>query len=608
MKNLVLLGAGLVLGLSAAAQIQFDPTITTDYSATQVMMPASPLKMQRLFIGGVHYVQTGVNDSALAKEWHDFIGFVPETDPTSQDLGWVAVNHEMIEANDKIGDGGGMTVFKVRRDPATDTLIVVRQTLNDGRTGKYFNVDFTGVVGETGMNCGGINGLDGRIWTAEEWFRTSNASIYSSGAGVRDTADWTISTDVAGNFNGQTVKKYQNFNYMVEIDAKQARAIRKQYNWGRQGFEGGAIMPDNKTVYLGVDNTPAMWLKFVANTAGDFTSGNLFAWKPDGTWAQLNNSNLDSIFAMDNKGLGKGAAMFNRIEWVTEVNGKVYFTETGRDNLGSTFINGAAKGGTIDDHWVDAARRRHPNLVNETADSVRKFVEKGLFNDYYGRVNVYDPATGQVSIFLEGGPYLPVGDPQSYPNNHLSNPDGLSKIKVGNTDYLVIQEDLNGLSMGRVPVGTASAICELFLLDLTIANPTLNDLQRITFTPLGAEITGAVGTPDGKTLLVNSQHPAGSHPFPDNHSHTYAITGFDKNTIGLGDAPEFTGNGFQIYPNPATRELHFNKKTDVAIYDMNGKRLRVYRDVETVNVFDLAAGTYFVRNAEGETQKLIIQK
>lgn len=93
----------------------------------------------------------------------------------------------MILADDKIGDGGGMTVFKVKRDPSSDTLIIVEQSLEDGREGMFFNVDFVNTVGETGMNCGGINSLDGRIWTAEAWFRTSTNSIYNGGAGVRDT-------------------------------------------------------------------------------------------------------------------------------------------------------------------------------------------------------------------------------------------------------------------------------------------------------------------------------------------------------------------------------------------------------------------------------------
>ena len=185
---------------TVTAQTIFDEEISipAGYAPTEIVMPPSPLTTQILFIGGTDMVQTTPtygNDATEvpAKEWHDFIGFTP--DNSGESLGWVSVNHEMIQANDNIGDGGGMTAFRVRR--AEDgTLEVMTQTLDDGRTGEFFNVDFANTVGETGMNCGGIvSQKDGRIWTAEEWFRSSTGSIYGGGAGVRDTADYTIQAD-----------------------------------------------------------------------------------------------------------------------------------------------------------------------------------------------------------------------------------------------------------------------------------------------------------------------------------------------------------------------------------------------------------------------------
>ncbi|MBZ0098587.1 MAG: T9SS type A sorting domain-containing protein, partial [Taibaiella sp.] len=62
-----------------------------------------------------------------------------------------------------------------------------------------------------------------------------------------------------------------------------------------------------------------------------------------------------------------------------------------------------------------------------------------------------------------------------------------------------------------------------------------------------------------------------------------------------------------IYPNPVARELHLNKVMDVAIYDMNGRRLKVYRQVNSVDVSDMTAGVYFIRNEEGETLKFIVE-
>lgn len=626
MKKLYLL---LVLAIAtvvaANAQFKFPVEASLDYTNKTVVMPKSPLKTQILFIGGTDSVQTLGSDGkpngfALAKEWHDFIGFTPDNAAGSQDLGWLSVNHEMIWADDKIGDGGGNTSFKIRRK-ADGTIEVVNQTLADGRKGKYFAVDFVNTVGETGMNCAGISAPDGRIWIAEEWFRTSNASIYAgsnspvggNGAGVRDTADWTISTTIPGDFNGKTIKKYQNFNYMVEIDPRNAKAIRKQYNWGRAGWEGGCVLPDNKTVYLGVDESPAPWIKFVADVAGDFTKGKLYAWKADGTWVELVNDKFDEINDLSGQAFSKGAAMFNRNEWVTynPADGKIYWTETGRD--GFNYAADAAKGGTMDSHWVTAYRTRFPNFTGTDAAALDS-VTNGKFIDYYGRINVYDPADHSVKVYLEGGPYLPTSpSAATYPAKHLSNPDGLNIVTINGRTFLMINEDLNGRSFGRMPAeyqSGSNTVCEMFFLDMSIKNPTVNDLVRIAATPQGAEITGVIASPDGKTVFANSQHPNPTHPFPYNHSLTFAITGWENVVNTFVGLEEFNNNQtdvFSVYPNPVARELHLNKASDVAIYDLSGKRLKVLRNVETVDVTDLASGTYIIMNDKGETQKLVVE-
>ncbi|MAX81925.1 MAG: phosphatase [Crocinitomicaceae bacterium] len=607
----------VVLGLSAmaTAQTSFPVEIdvtgfsANDWVPTEVVVPTSPLKTQVLFVGSVDEVQTldangNPNGSAPAKQWHDFIGFTE--DSTGADYGWISVNHEMVIADDKIGDGGGMTVFKVTRDASNDTLIIVEQTLNDGREGKFFNVDFVNTVGETGMNCGGINSPnDGRIWTAEEWFRSNTASIYDGGNGVRDTADWTIDTDISGDFDGSTIRKYENFNWMVEIDPTQATAIRKQYNWGRMGFEGGTILPDNKTVFLGIDATPAGWFKFVADVAGDFTSGSLYAYKQDGTnhWIEINNTQLSNMLDVESIAFAQGATMFNRVEWVTlSENGKVYFTETGRDNPGGRWADEHAAGGTHAEHHTMRALQQ--NTHPDSAD----------YADYYGRVMEFDPATDEMRVFVAGGPEYGASDvPLSqYPEKHLSNPDGLSILRVEGREFLMICEDLNGRSYGRMPAGISNSTCEMFLLDMSIHNPTVNDLMRVAMVPEGAEITGACSTPDGKTVLFNSQHPSTNNPYPYNNSLTVAITGWDEAVLA-GDLDPLSIDevdaqaAFTMYPNPATREVRFNKNVDVALYDITGKRMRVIRNSNYMDISDLDAGTYFVRTEEGDVQTLIIQ-
>ncbi len=613
MKKSLLAGCALLASSALFSQTNFNPRINiSDWNSNEVLVPQSPMITQYLFIGGYHKVQTpamygNAPGEALAKQWHDFIGFTP--DNNSSDLGWVSVNHEMVVQNDSIGDGGGMTVFKVRRDPATDSLIIVSQTLSDGRTGEYFAVDFTNTVGETGMNCGGICSSDGRVWTAEEWMRYSNKDLAD-----RDTTMFTIGTGTSTQpvsngfpgFNGETMEKYQNYNYMVEIDPTEAVAIRKQYNWGRQPFEGGCVMPDNKTVYLGADNTPGFFTKFVATTPGDFTSGTTYVYKHDATpshWVEIDNTDFTKMLNFESEAAMAQASMFNRLEWVTEANGKVYFTETGRDNPASRWRNYASNFNTpYAPHHVARATAQSAEFGKAlTPDSTEYW-------DYYGRVLEYDPATDEVTVYLEGGPYFSVDpDVSSYPGNHLSNPDGISTFEVNGKTYLIIQEDLNGSSKGRTPAGISNRACEIYLLDLDIQNPTLNDLVRIAVGPSGSEVTGARATPDGKTIMFNVQHPSTSNPFPFNNSVTVALTGWDNATIGLEEAQWQGGENFKMYPNPATRVIHFDSVQDVAIYDNTGRRIKVLRAVREVNISGLTPGVYYVQNEEGQTQKLIVQ-
>jgi len=601
-RTLTLLVAMLVFAMAGFAQTDettlFPESIDPgDFNPTSVVLPQSPFSLQVLFIGGYDTVQTR-QGPAIAKQWHDFIGFTP--DDNSSDLGWVSVNHERIQADDLIGDGGGMTVFKVKRN-ADGTIGIVDQTLSDGRSGTFFNVDFAGTVGETGMNCGGItSAYDGRIWTAEEWFRTSTASIYAGGAGVRDTLPWTISTDIPGDFDGSTIDKYQNFNYMVEIDPKEAEAVRKQYNWGRQGFEGGIVMPDNQTVYLGEDGRPGLFSKFVADTPGDFTHGDLFVYGFDeaseaGEWIQIDNSVLDNMLNMSSRTAGaypwkQGAAMFDRLEWVAQHDGKVYFTETGNDGFWDEFYDfrdGDPRrldpdyNGKIDNHWLEAARIRFPHLAAVSNDSVRRFLltanddaslgNVGKFIDAHGRVLVYDPATNLVSVFLEGGPYPGDANRNSaaldagYPVKHLTNPDGLNFISPEGTGktFMIIMEDLNGTSFNRTPAGVSNRTCELYALDMDITNPTIDDLIRVSIVPVGAEVTGGQGTADGHTLFVNSQHPSSNNPFPYNNSLTYAINGWDK----LAELAKARVAGLAVYDADTDAKITDIKSGDVIEID-----------------------------------------
>ena len=635
------------LSSTLAAQLIFPAEIDApdDYAPTEVVMPGSPLRLQTLFIGGVDMVQTTEtygNDAnqTNAKEWHDFIGFTPDT--TNQSLGWISVNHESIYRDDRIGDGGGMTVFRVNRDEESGDLMIMDQTLDDGREGRFFNVDFVNTVGETGMNCGGISSVvDGRIWTAEEWFRTSNASInegdfsnydqydpapvsYPSAVGfdansvgspvnqgVRDLRPFPVDAPEFPFIDGDTIAKYENFNWMVEIDPRQAKAIRKQYNWGRQGFEGGVVSPDNRYIYLGVDATPAFFLRFEADTPGDFTQGTLSVYKHDSeeVWVELDNSSSRNVLNLDSLSVEAGATMFNRNEWVAidATTGMVYWTETGRDYPARAWRDEAEAGAVVAPH--------HAARAAEQGEGLTALSEE--YWDFYGRVMQYDPETMEVSVKIEGGPYFSESPSQdNYPDKHLSNPDGLNVMTIDDKQFLVICEDLNGETFGRMPAennaggsGVRNRMCELYLLPIEESTSTVDDLIRLTVTPVGAEITGPMPTPDGKSLLVNSQHPSSDNPFPYNHSLTFAIHGFDELETTSLTKPEIdeAAPGLAIYPNPTLQTVFLNRQQDVALYNQTGQRLQVYRNVNSIDVSQLPAGVYFLRSDAGQLVKLIKQ-
>lgn len=1278
-RNTILFLCCLIGSLRASAQIKFNPEIDVNFVTDTVMVPGDPLMFQILFKGGFDMVQTTPTygnpaGEVVSKSWNDFIGFTP--DPSGESLGWVSINHEEVVSNDNIGDGGGMTVFRVKRDPNSDTLIIMDQTLSDGRSGTFFNVDFVNFTGETGMNCGGIiSQADGRIWTAEEWMRYSNDDLAD-----RDKSDFIIGQGTENGqaatagfpgFNGEKIKKYQNYNYMTEIDPREARAIRKQYNWGRQAFEGGVVLEDNRTVYLGVDNTPGFFSKFVADVPGDFTKGTTYVYRhndqqlrlnhnssklnayaeissydavnqriystnsnaigvsvftiingrvdsigfidlnaygeaptsvsvyngilavampnttvtdngkviffdkdykklnevtvgalpdmvtysPDGkyvivanegepnsdysidpegsvsvidvsngvanatvaqagfagvtipsnvrifgraegsasdlffseyaegssnnkyleiyngtnntidlssyafpnvgndptvvgeyefwnpfpanaeiasgetyivahpsadasilakanhtftylsngddgfclvkggtwndadndgnvdagemtgfttldcigdwngdpgsgwdvagvsdatkdhtlvrkgsasgnsdwsaaagttpansewivkdnedwtnlgkhelvvfstpeqdmepeyvavssdsktayvscqennaiavvdlataavtkviglgfkdyslaanaidatdkddsignfvpytnvfgmfqpdaiaianiggtdyivsanegdardydgyseetrvedlvldptafptastlqkkenlgrlktttsmgdtdgdgdfdviysygarsfsiwdtdgnlvfdsendfaeilakdfpsnyaddrdddkgsepesvsigkigdktfafigleratgvmvydisdpanatfvqyynkdindqspeslifisstestngnaylistneafddyggsvsaylvtgydgkNWVEINNTDLDKMLNYEVEAVNVGATMFNRLEWVTydPATKAVYFTETGRDNPGSRWADENAKGAVHSDHTLARAAEQgtNPNSAE--------------YWDYYGRVLKYDPATEKVTVQIEGGPYSATSPSiTNYPKNHLSNPDGLTTMEINGNPYLIICEDLNGTSHGRVPAGVSNRACELYMLDLTKNNPTQEDLVRISVGPIGAEITGACPTPDGKTLLVNSQHPDPSNPFPFNYSLTYALTGWDLEKFISVHELQRKNDAFGVYPNPSTGKVSLSEEMDVALYSNDGKLIQVFEGVNELDLTSYTKGIYFIQNGEGATKKLIL--
>jgi len=473
------LAALAVLGLNACGGNNATSPEQDSGNKHNVLQLGEGMTSQVVFTSGKDQVTTHSGQTAPAKENCDFLAFLPVDN--SNNHGLLYINHETRSADAVLGDGGGGSVVEIKQENGEWQIANAKA------------VDFVG-VGGTLRNCGGVATPDGRILTAEEAEPANNLALTTAGYEITDTS----------LANG--LPKYQNMGWMVEVDPQTARATRKLYRMGRFMHEDAHIMPDNKTIYLTDDNNPAVFFKFECTEPGVYQEGQLYAYQMNllgnsGTWLEL-PMDIESLKNIRHVAMGMGATLFQRHEWIDMADGKLYIAETGHDSF----------------NWNPYTR-----MGAKPANYFNDMKTDSTYSDPFGRILVFDPATNAMSVYLEGGP----GDN----GKHFSNPDGLSTARIGEKDYLVISEDLIGLSNGRVPEAAAAkqeVYNDLFFLDLSIANPTVDDLKLLFTGPKGCETTGSCFTPDGQTMFVSIQHPDPSNPEPFNATCVVAVSGFGR--------------------------------------------------------------------------------
>ena len=89
-------------------------------------------------------------------------------------------------------------------------------------------------------------------------------------------------------------------------------------------------------------------------------------------------------------------------------------------------------------------------------------------------------------------------------------------------------------------------------------------------------------------------------------SATISVYTLNNDVLSTNDF-ELATNNFVIYPNPAQSErVFFNQPTDYTLFDIQGRKLQEASQATHINVSTLTTGTYLVRNAKGQVQKLVI--
>lgn len=86
-----------------------------------------------------------------------------------------------------------------------------------------------------------------------------------------------------------------------------------------------------------------------------------------------------------------------------------------------------------------------------------------------------------------------------------------------------------------------------------------------------------------------------------------ALDDLKLSAVTLGTANfDANQNKFSFYPNPVNgTTIRFNVASDVTISDVSGKQVLSAKNATELNVSQLNAGIYFIRNAEGKVLKMI---
>jgi len=301
--------------------------------------------------------------------------------------------------------------------------------------------------------------------------------------------------------------------WVLEIDPFDPNSTPiKRTAMGRFAHEGAVFGPPQLgqplTFYMGDDARNEYCYKFVTkaryskNANGDMLDeGILYAarFNDDGTgeWLALDINDPDFLAAAAAAGVEfadqadvlvntrlaadvAGATKMDRPEWgaVHPQTREVYFALT--NNSSRTDKDG--------NNPIDAANPRGPNPYGH----IIRWREQG--NRSWATQFEWD-------IFVLAGPendsqVLPEqGGPALTQDNIFANMDGLWIDQFGT---MWIQTDMSGSQQASGPFGANAMLA---------ANPVTGEIKRFLAGPNDQETTGAVSTPDGKTLFVNFQHP-----------------------------------------------------------------------------------------------------
>lgn len=343
-------------------------------------------------------------------------------------------------------------------------------------------------------------------------------------------------TPTQKQYHGGYVNEPNRFGWVVEFDPFDPQSVpKKRTAMGRYSHECATVSTgdDGKiAIYSGDDTRGEYVYKFVPKNRykdGDnaanrdlLDEGTLYvaafyadgrgAWLPL-IWEQGGLTERNGFFNQADVVINArvaadilGATPMDRPEWVA--------VDPNTRDVYVTLTNNIERGVKVDQP-VNSA---NPRVENHHGQIVR-WTEKNS-----------DPTAVEFTweIFLLAGNHAQASVPENQKGNIrgdlFSCPDGLWFDADGR---LWIETDFDDEVDVYQPMGCNQLLC---------ADPITRDVKRFLVGPRGCEITGLTGTPDGKTLWLNIQHPGISYPASDGktrpRSTTVLVTKHDGGVIG----------------------------------------------------------------------------
>ncbi|UPW01185.1 PhoX family protein [Halorussus gelatinilyticus] len=361
---------------------------------------------------GVVYSATG--EPMTDGMWPDFNGFVRD------------------------GDRAGYLFTNWERSPGLVTRMRVERRGRPGAAAwqvtDAMNVDFRPVEG-TWTNCFG---------TVSPWGTPLSSEEYEPPADVW----YDPEQETYGNGDGRMAEYLgywgnpYRYGYVVEITEPKSSdpTPEKRFAMGRFSHENAVVMPDRKTAYMSDDGTGTVLFKFVADSAGDLSSGTLYAAR-----AKPGRGNDPANVAFDLEWVELAHGDEEQIaSWIAEYDGQDESTDA--DYITDEQVQQWAKGNAPDDR-VAFLESRKAAAAKGATDEFRKM--EGI--------TVKFPQAGRA----EPGDYLYVA--MSEVNETMA--DGEGTIRLQGNDYgavyrMELRENFDVSRMEPVVTGGPSAnIC-----------------------------------------------------------------------------------------------------------------------------------------------------